>query len=81
MELETIFDPPRYISMVPTSHKGVSHIQRVLMLTMLITYFAPMLGSVETGLRALAHGSAPLQAGVTIAYEEFNDSSNVVDPD
>ena len=51
------------------------------MLTMLITYFAPMLGSVETGLRALAHGSAPSQAGVTIAYEEFNDSSNAVDFD
>ena len=51
------------------------------MLTLLVTYFAPMLGSVETGLRALAHGSAPSQAGVTIAYEVFNDSSNVVELD
>jgi len=51
------------------------------MLTMLISYFAPMLGSVEIGLRALAHGSAPSQAGVTIAYEVFNNSSKVVDLD
>ena len=51
------------------------------MLTMLITYFAPMLGNVETGLRALAHVSATSQAGVTIAYESFNASSNAVDSD
>ena len=51
------------------------------MLTMLVTSFAPMLGSVETGLRALAHGSAPSQAGVTIAYGVFNNTSNVVDFD
>ena len=51
------------------------------MLTMLITYFAPMLGSVETGLRALTHVSEPSQAGVTCAYEVFNDCSNVVDID
>ena len=81
MDLETIFDPPRFISMVPTSHKRGSHIRRVLLLTMLVTYFAPMLGSVETGLRALAHGSAPTQRGVTIAYESFNASSNAVDFD
>ena len=67
--------------MVTTSHIVLLHIQRVLMLTMLITYFVPMLGSVETGLRALAHGSAPSQAGVTIAYESFNASSNAVDSD
>ena len=48
------------------------------MLTMLVTYFAPMLGSVETGLRALADVSELPKAGVTIAYEMFNDSSNVV---
>ena len=51
------------------------------MLRMLITYFAPMLASVETGLRALAHVSAAPQAGVTIAYEVFHDTSNVVDLD
>ena len=51
------------------------------MLTLLITYFAPMLGSVETGLRALAHVSEPPQAGVTIAHEVFHDTSNVVDLD
>ena len=67
--------------MVTIPHLVPSHIRRVLMLTMLITYFAPMLGSVETGLRALAHVSAPSQAGVTIAYEVFSDSSNVVDFD
>jgi hypothetical protein len=81
VELETIFDPPRFIFMVRTSHKGVSHIQRVLMLTMLITYFAPILGSVEIGVQALTHILAPSQTGVTIAYEEFNDSSNVVNLD
>jgi len=48
---------------------------------MLITYFAPVLGSVETGLRASAHVSALSQAGVTIAYEVFNASSNAVDLD
>ena len=67
--------------MVATSHIAHLHIQRVLVLTMLITYFAPMLGSAETSLRALAHGSAPSQAGVTIAYESFNASSNAVDSD
>ena len=60
--------------MVTTSHISLLHFQRVLMLAMLITYFAPMLGSVETGLRALAHVSEPRQAGVTIAYEVFNNS-------
>ena len=67
--------------MVTTGHIALSHIQRVLVLTMLITYFAPMLGSVETSLRAFAHVSAPSQAGVTIAYESFNASSNAVDFD
>jgi hypothetical protein len=48
------------------------------MLTMLITYCAPMMGSVETGLQALAHVTEQSKAGVTIAYEVFNDSSNII---
>ena len=67
--------------MVTTSHIAVLHIRRVLLLTMLITYFAPVLGSVETGLRSFAEVAAPAQAGVTVAYEVFNTSSNVVDLD
>ncbi len=61
--------------MVTTSHMAMSHIKRVLLLTTLFTYFAPMVASVETGLIALAQVSMPSQAGVTIAYEEFKDSS------
>ena len=67
--------------MVSSGHISLLHIQRVLMLTMLITYLAPMLGSVESGLRALAHISETSQAGETIAYEVFNNSSNAVDFD
>jgi hypothetical protein len=64
--------------MVTTSQVAFFRVRRVLMLAMLITYFASMLGSVETGLRALAHVSVPLQGGQTIAYEVFNASSNTV---
>ena len=51
------------------------------MLATLITYFAPMLGSVKSGLLSFAEVAAPSQAGVTIAYEVFNASSNAVDLD
>lgn len=67
--------------MVTTSHIALKRIRRVLVLTMLITYFAPMLGSVESGLHSFAEVAAPSQAGVTIAYEVFNASSNGVDLD
>jgi len=67
--------------MVKVPHIALSHVQQVLMLAGLITYFAPMLGSVETGLRAFAQVSAHSQENVTIAYEVMNASAAAVDLD
>ena len=67
--------------MVTASHIAHLHIQRVLVLATLVTYFAPMLGSVESGLHSFAEVAAPSQAGVTIAYEVFNASPNAVELD
>lgn len=80
-EKGTIFYPLCCYIMVTASHIAHSHIQRVLMLTALITYFAPMLGGVEVSLRALAHLSIPSQENVTIAYEVMNTSATAINRD
>jgi hypothetical protein len=51
------------------------------MLTVLITYFAPMLGGVEMSLRALAQHSPAPQENVTIAYEVMNTSATAINLD
>ena len=65
--------------MVTTSHIDFSHIQRVLMLAALITYLAPMLGSVEVSLRAFVYASVSSPENVTVAYEVMNSPAVVVD--
>ena len=67
--------------MVTTSHIALTHIQRVMTLAVLITYFAPMVGSVEVSLRALAYASTSSQENVTVAYEVMDPPSVAVDFD
>ena len=49
------------------------------MLAVLITYLAPMLGSVEVSLHALAYASVSSPENVTVAYEVMNPPATVVD--
>ncbi len=49
------------------------------MLAALVTYLAPMLGSVEVSLHALAYASVSSPENVTVAYEVMNPPAAVVD--
>jgi len=67
--------------MVTAPHMVFAHIRRVMTLAVLITYFAPMVGSVEVSLRALAYASTSSQENVTVAYEVMDPPSVSVDFD
>ncbi len=60
--------------MIPAHHIAFLHIQRVFLLAGLLTYFAPMLGSIETSLLARATLVVSSHENVTIAYEVMNAS-------
>jgi hypothetical protein len=67
--------------MVAASHVVLSHFQQVLMLAALLTYFAPLWGSIEASLHAFAYISVPSNENVTVVYEVMNAPAAVVDFD
>jgi hypothetical protein len=71
----TIPHPLSCSIMIAAPHIALLHIQRVLMLAGLLTYFAPMMGSVESSLLERAALSASSHENVTIAYEVMNASA------